>query len=98
MSIKQAANEEEVVANEQKIFQHLTKPPVKLAIVPTGTPMRKSWYVKRSRVMDTNFQALTGGGGPRLGGFVGEIGSGETTAASLVFRSTKVPVFSDGIV
>eukprot|EP00903_Cladosiphon_okamuranus_P014794 g13705.t1 len=43
MSIRQEANHEVVIANQQSILQHLPKPPTKLAQVPKGTPVRKSW-------------------------------------------------------
>lgn len=98
-SIRQAANHEEVIANQHSILQRLPKPPTKLAQVPKGTPIRKSWYVERSHVMGTVLDALTGDGGPCLVGLVGDSGSGKTTAASLIVRSTKVrETFSDGII
>lgn len=99
VSTRQAANHEAVIASQHSILQRLPKPPNKLAQVPEGTPVRKSWYVERSQVMDTVFEALTGDEGPRLVGLVGDSGSGKTTAASLVVRSTRVrEAFSDGII
>ena len=83
----------------QEDFRGLPKPPARLAKVPKGTPASKSWHVERHQVMEQTFEALTEDGGPRLVGLVGDSGSGKTTAASDIVRSTEVrEAFHDGIV
>ena len=84
---------------QQAVLERMQKTPAKQATVPKGTPARKSWHVERRGVMDTVFNALTAGTGPRVVGLVGHSGSGKTTAASEIVRSTEVrEAFSDGIV
>ena len=64
-----------------------------------GHAGNESWHVERREVMDTVFKALTGGTRSRLVGLVGHSGSGKTTVASEIVRSTDVrEAFSDGIV
>ncbi|CAM9267893.1 unnamed protein product [Ectocarpus fasciculatus] len=71
----------------------------KTAKVPRGTPLRKSWQIERTHVMDAVSAALISDGGPRLVGLVGRSGSGKTTAASEFVRSTNArKAFSDGVV
>ncbi|CAN0251388.1 unnamed protein product [Scytosiphon promiscuus] len=84
---------------QEAIVSHLPKPSAKLAKIPNGTPTPKSWHVERRQVLDAVFEGLTGDGGPRLVGLVGDSGSGKTTVASEIVRSTEVrQAFSDGIV
>ena len=84
---------------QDQILTRLQKPPAKLAKVPKGTPARKTWHVKRQRVMDTVCESLFREGGPHHVGLVGVSGSGKTTAASEIVRSANVQeYFSDGIV
>eukprot|EP00903_Cladosiphon_okamuranus_P014791 g13702.t1 len=83
---------------EEATASNLQRSKVRLAKVPTSTPVSKSWHVKRRRVMEAVFEAFTCDG-ERLVGLVGDSGAGKTTAASEIVRSTKVrEVFSDGIV
>ena len=86
--------------SHQGVFTNYTvKPPVTRAEVPEGAPARKSWHVERQQVMRAVLEALTVDGEPQLVGLVGDSGSGKTTAASEVIRSTEVrEAFSDGIV
>lgn len=97
-----AAGQRELLENQRSMLdrlQSLSKPPAKMADVPQGTPTKKSWYVDRHDVMETVFEALIGEGEPRLVGLVGDSGSGKTTAASELVRSTEVrEAFSDGMV
>ncbi len=96
---RQAAKQDAILANQEMILGHLPVPPAKLAKVPKGAPARKSWHVERRHVVDTVLRALAGGGETRLVGLVGGSGSGKTTAASEIVRSTRVrEAFSDGIV
>lgn len=81
------------------LLERVQKAPATLASIPKGTPTRKSWYVERRRVMETVLGAFRSGTPPRLVGLVGGSGSGKTTAASEIVRSTEVQeIFSDGIV
>lgn len=67
--------------------------------MPYGTPAPKSWHVKRQGVMNKVIEGLTRKGGPRLVGLVGVSGSGKTTAAAEIVRTTEVrEFFADGIV
>ena len=99
MGKREAAKQEEILANQEILLGQLPKPPANLANVPKGAPAHISWHVERRGVMDTVFKALTGGTGPRLVGLVGDSGSGKTTAASEIVRSIEVrEAFSDGVV
>lgn len=85
--------------NQEILMSNVTKPPGKLANIPSATPALKSWHVQRRHVMKSVLEALAGDGGPRLVGLVGDSGSGKTTAASEIVRSTEArEAFSDGIV
>lgn len=88
------------VSGKQDIMlARLPKPPAKQAPVPKGTPIRKSWYVKRRHVMEKVCEALTGDEGPHLVGLVGDSGAGKTTAAAEIVSCPEVrEAFSDGIV
>lgn len=69
------------------------------ADVPYGTQARKSWQVKRRRVIKEVLEGLTREGGPRLVGLVGASESGKATLAAEIVRSTEVlEFFADGIV
>lgn len=82
----------------QRALNLVQKTPAKLAKIPQGTSIRKSWHVERLHVMGSVFAALNDGTGPRLVGLVGDSGAGKTTAASEIVRSTEVrEAFSDGI-
>ncbi|CAM9264189.1 unnamed protein product, partial [Laminaria digitata] len=84
---------------QESFGERLSRQPARLAKVPKGTPASKSWHVERCQVMKKAVEALTGDGGPRLVGLVGHSGSGKTTAASDIVRSTEVrDTFHDGIV
>ncbi|CAM9897766.1 unnamed protein product [Ectocarpus fasciculatus] len=82
------------------ILESLPRPLGKLAAVPLGTPARKSWHVARRQVMATVLDALSGSGKiPCVVALAGYSGSGKTTAAAEIVRSTEVrEAFSDGIV
>ncbi|CAM9940537.1 unnamed protein product, partial [Ectocarpus fasciculatus] len=99
MGKSQAAAQERILANTETIIDRLSKTPAKLAKIPRGTPVRKSWHVQRVDVMERVFEALTADGGPHLVGLVGDSGSGKTTAAAEIVRSDEVrQAFSDGVV
>lgn len=98
MGKSQAAQQGEILENQEIIKNRLPKPPAKQAEVPKGTPIRKSWHVQRHHVTEAVVRALTGGEGPALVGLVGDSGSGKTTAASEIVRITEVrEAFPDGI-
>lgn len=67
--------------------------------MPSGTPVRQSWYVKREVVVETVCRALhPNDEGPRLVGLLGNSGSGKTTSAAELVRSVEVlELFSDGV-
>lgn len=97
MGKSQAARQEEILANQHVIVDYL-KPAFKLAKVPKGTPIRKSWHVERRQVMENVLGALTDLDGPRLVGLVGNSGAGKTTVASEIVRGAKVrEAFPGGI-
>ncbi|CAM9913189.1 unnamed protein product, partial [Ectocarpus fasciculatus] len=99
LGCSQAATQETILANTETIIDRLPKTPAKLARIPKGTPIRKSWHVERAHVMERVLEALTADGGPHLVGLVGDSGSGKTTATSEIVRSNEVrQAFSDGIV
>ncbi|CAN0332873.1 unnamed protein product [Ectocarpus fasciculatus] len=99
MRKSQAATQETILANTETIIDRLPKTPAKLARIPKGTPIRKSWHVERAHVMERVLEALTADGGPHLVGLVGDSGSGKTTVTSEIVRSTEVrEAFSDGVV
>ncbi|CAM9184093.1 unnamed protein product, partial [Ectocarpus sp. 4 AP-2014] len=71
----------------------------KLAAVPMGAPVRKSWHVERRRVMATVLDALNGSDRACVVALAGYSGSGKTTVAAEIVRSAEVrEAFSDGIV
>eukprot|EP00752_Nemacystus_decipiens_P012273 g10879.t1 len=89
---------ERISTSQEMMMGSLPKSPTKLANVPIATPTLKSWHVERHHVTHTVLEALTGDGGPRLVGLVGDSGSGKTTAASEIVRSTEArTAFLDGI-
>ncbi|CAN0015880.1 unnamed protein product [Ectocarpus sp. 12 AP-2014] len=95
MGKSQAAEE---MIHTETIIDRPSMTPAKLAKIPKGTPIRKSWHVERLHVVERVFEALTTDGGPRLVGLVGASGSGKTTAASEIVRSDEVrQAFSDGV-
>ena len=84
--------------NQEILMGTVPEPQTKLAEVPSFTPALKSWHVERRHVTKTALNALARDGGPRLVGLVGDSGSGKTTAASEIVRSTELrKAFSDGI-
>lgn len=85
--------------SQKVILESLPRPRGKLAAVPVGTPVRKSWHVERRHVMATVLDALNGSSRPCVVALAGYSGSGKTTAATEIVRSTDVrETFSDGIV
>lgn len=73
--------------------------PAKLAKIAKGAPAFQEWHVERRAVVDMVLEAFKKGAGPCLVGLVGDSGSGATTAASELVRSSEVQEeFSDGIV
>lgn len=84
---------------QESILARCPAPPTKVTKVPDGTPVRKTWHIKRRHVVRAVFEALTGDEVPCLVGLVGDSGSGKTTAAAEIVRSTEVrEAFSDGII
>ncbi|CAM9494876.1 unnamed protein product [Ectocarpus sp. 13 AM-2016] len=71
----------------------------KLAAIPMGAPVRKSWHVERRHVMATVLDALNGSDRACVVALAGYSGSGKTTVAAEIVRSAEVrEAFSDGIV
>eukprot|EP00903_Cladosiphon_okamuranus_P014761 g13678.t1 len=90
---------ESMETEQRGIKDHLRLSPIKLAKVPRGAPVRKSWHVERHRVMGAVLKTFTRASGQRLVGLVGDSGSGKTTAASAIVRRDEVrETFSDGII
>eukprot|EP00903_Cladosiphon_okamuranus_P021305 g19576.t1 len=102
ISANQEVNQQQLLANQDEMLErirNLSRTLVKLAKVPDGVPVRKTWYVERRDVMETVLEELTYGGLPRLVALVGDSRAGKTTAASETVRSKEVrETFSDGIV
>ena len=78
--------------------QALPAQPVKVTL-PTGAPMRKSWYVDRHQIVQDVYDRLCRERSPRLVALVGESGSGKTTVAVEFNMDRRVQsFFSDGII
>ena len=72
--------------------------PVKVTL-PTGAPMRKSWYVDRHQIVQDVYDRLCRERSPTLVALVGESGSGKTTVAVEFVMDRRVQsFFSDGII
>lgn len=94
-----AITQERADEKQDEVLRRLPHLTSKLADIPIDTPARPSWHVTRARVMLEAREALCRHNGGRLVGLTGESGSGKTTAASELVRSTEVrKFFADGVV
>ena len=76
----------------------LSAQPVKVTL-PTGAPMRKSWYVDRHQVVQDVYDRLCRERSPTLVALVGESDSGKTTVAVEFVMDRRVQsFFTDGII